>query len=64
MTKEIRNHIYQQRLKDLEPISLVKMILRGQLIEVFKYLNRFKNVSQEVSLTMASMIGLEIMENK
>ena len=42
---EIRNHSYQQRLKDLELISLVQRRLRGQLIEVFKYLNRFNNVS-------------------
>ena len=42
---EIRNHSYQNRLKDLELISLVQRRLRGQLIEVFKYLNRFNNVS-------------------
>ena len=34
MIPEIRNHSYQQRLKDLKLI-----------IEVFKYLNRFNNVS-------------------
>ena len=33
---EIRNHSYQQRLKDLELISLVQRRLRGQLIEVCK----------------------------
>ena len=42
---EIRNHSYQQRLKDLKLISLIQRRLRGQLIEVFKYLNRFNNVS-------------------
>ena len=42
---EIRNRSYQQRLKDLKLISLVQRRLRGQLIEVFKYLNIFNNVS-------------------
>ena len=42
---EIRNHSYQQRLKDLELISLVQRRLREQFIEVFKYQNRFNNVS-------------------
>ena len=46
MIPEIRNHSYQQRLKDLKLISLVQTRLRGQLIEVFKYLNRFNNVSR------------------
>ena len=45
MISEIRNHNYQQRLKDLELIGLIQRRLRGQLIEVFKYLNRFYNVS-------------------
>ena len=45
MISEIRNHSYQQRLKDLKLISLIQRRLRGQLIEVFKYLNRFNNVS-------------------
>ena len=45
MIPEIRNHSYQQRLKDLELISLMQMRLRGQRIEMFKYLNRFDNVS-------------------
>ena len=45
MIPEIRNHSYQQRIKDLELISLVQRRLRGQLIEVLKYLNRFNNVS-------------------
>ena len=44
MIQEIRNHSYQQRLKDLKLISLVQRRLRGQLIEAFKYLNRFNNV--------------------
>ena len=45
MIPEIRNHSYQQWLKNLKLISLVQRRLRGQLIEVFKYLNRFNNVS-------------------
>ena len=45
MIPMIRNHSYQQQLKDLKLISLVQKRLRGQLIEVFKYLNRFNNVS-------------------
>ena len=45
MIPEIRNHSYQQRLKVLKLISLVQRRLRGQLSEVFKYLNRFNNVS-------------------
>ena len=56
------NRGYQQRLKDLKLIGLAQRRLRGQLIEVFKYLNRFKSTMlfQEVSST--SLIGLEIME--
>ena len=42
---EIRNHSYQQWLKDLKHISLIQRRLWGQLIDVFKYLNRFNNVS-------------------
>ena len=45
MIPEIRSHNYQQRLKDLRLISPVQRRLRGQLIEVFKYLNRFNNAS-------------------
>ena len=45
MIPEIRNHSFQRRLKELELISLVQMRLRGERIEVFKYLNRFTNVS-------------------
>ena len=40
MIPEIRNHSYHQRIQDLDLISLVQRRLRGQLIEVFKYLNR------------------------
>ena len=39
MIPEISNHSYQQRLKCPELISLLQRRLRGQLIEVFKYLN-------------------------
>ena len=41
MIPEIRNHSYHQRIQDLDLISLVLRRLRGQVIEVFKYLNRF-----------------------
>ena len=41
MISEIRNHSYHQRIQDLDLNSLVQRRLRGQLIEVFKYLNRF-----------------------
>ena len=43
MIPEIRNHSYHQRIQDLDLISLVQRRLRGQLIEVFKYQNRFTN---------------------
>ena len=36
---------YDQRIQDLDLISLVQRILRGQLIEAFKYLNRFTSAS-------------------
>ena len=39
MIPEIRNHSYLQRIQNLDLISLVQRRLRGQLIEVFKYLN-------------------------
>ena len=42
---EIRNHSYHQRFKELDLISLVQRRLQGQLIEVFKYLNRFTTAS-------------------
>ena len=38
-------HSYHQRTQDLDLISLVQIWLRGQLIEVFKYLNRFTTAS-------------------
>ena len=41
MIPEIRNLSYNQRIKDRDLISLVQRRLRGQLIEVFKYLNGF-----------------------
>ena len=49
MIPEIRNHSYHQRIQELDLISLVQRRLQGQLIEVFKYLNRF---------TTASAVGL------
>ena len=45
MIPEIRKHIYHQRIHDLDLISLVQRKLRGQLIQVFKYLNRFTTAS-------------------
>ena len=45
MIPEIGNHSYHQRIKDLDLISLVQRRLRGQLIEVFKYLNEFNSAS-------------------
>ena len=62
MIPEIRNHSYQQRLKDLKLIILVQRRLRGQLIEVFKYLNTFNNVSPMGLLAMTSTIEPKIME--
>ena len=46
MIPEIRNHCYHQRIQDLDLINLVQRRLRGQLIEVFKYLNRFTTASE------------------
>ena len=48
MIPEIRNHSYHQRIQDLDLISLVQRRLRGQLIEVFKYLNEFTTASARV----------------
>ena len=45
MIPEIRNHSYHQRIQDHDLISLVQRRLRGQLIEVFKYLNEFTTAS-------------------
>ena len=45
MIPEIRNHSYHQRIQELDLISLVQRRLRKQLIEVFKYLNRFTTAS-------------------
>ena len=45
MIPEIRNHSYHQRIQELDLITLVQRRLRGQLIEVFKYLNRFTTAS-------------------
>ena len=48
MIPEIRNHSYHQRIQDLGLISLEQRRLRGQLIEVFKYLNQFTTASARV----------------
>ena len=45
MIPEIRNHSYHQRIQDLYLISRVQRIPRGQLTEVFKYLNEFTTAS-------------------
>ena len=45
MIPEIRKHSYHQRIQDLDLISLVQRRLRGQIIEVFKYLNRLTTAS-------------------
>ena len=45
MIPEIRNHSCHQRIQDLVLVSLVQGILRGQLIEVFKYLDEFTTAS-------------------
>ena len=42
---EIINHSYSQRLKDLNLISFEQRRLRGQLIEVFKYIGWFNNAT-------------------
>ena len=38
---EIRNHTHNQRIKDVDTISLEQRRLRGNLIKVFKYLYGF-----------------------
>ena len=48
MISEIRKHSNHQRIQDLALISLVQRRLRGQLIEVFKYLNEFATDSARV----------------
>ena len=48
MIPEIRNNSYiNNGSKDLELIRPIQWRLRGQLIEVFKYLNRFNNAIVE-----------------
>ena len=45
MIPEIRNHSYHHRIHYLNLISLVQRRLRGQLIEVFQYLNECTSAS-------------------
>ena len=45
MIPEILNHSHHQRIQDLDLISLEQKRPRGQLIEVFKYLNPFISAS-------------------
>ena len=45
MIPEIRNHNYHWRIQDLDLICLVQRRLRGQRIEVFKYMTRFTTAS-------------------
>ena len=62
MITEIRNHIYQQQLQYLDLISLVQRRLRGQLIEVFKYLNKFTSASARGSSIITLMTEQETMQ--
>ena len=41
MIPEIRNHSYYLQIQDLDLIRILQRRLGGQLIKVFKYLNRF-----------------------
>ncbi|KAF2347077.1 hypothetical protein FHG87_022167 [Trinorchestia longiramus] len=43
----LRNLSYERRLQQLELISLEQRKLRGQLMETFKYLNGFNDVTLE-----------------
>ena len=45
MIPKIVKHCYHQRIQHLDYISLVQRRLRGQLIEVFKYMNGFTTAS-------------------
>jgi hypothetical protein len=47
MIPGLRNLSYEQRLQQLELISLEQRRLRGQLIETYKYLNGFNDASLE-----------------
>ena len=58
----IRNHSYHQRIQDLDLISHVQRRLRGQIIEVFNYVNRFLLTVQEGSSIITLMIEQETME--
>ena len=62
MIPEIRNNSYRQRIQDLDLISLVQRRLRGQLIEVFKYLNRFTTASARRLFNYILMREQETME--
>ena len=62
MIDEIRSHNYHQRIQELDLISLVQRKLRGQLIEVFTYLNRFTTASARGSLITTLITEQETME--
>ena len=47
MIPNLRNKRYQERLKDLELITLEQRRLRGQLIETFKYLKGITRATPE-----------------
>ena len=64
MIPEIRNHSYHQRIQDLYLISRVQRIPRGQLSEVFKYLNEFTTTRQEDSLITTLMTEQETIQQK
>ena len=52
MIPEIGNHNCHQRIQDLDLISLVQWRLRGQLIEVFKYLDELLYCQRRIALRL------------
>ena len=56
MIPEITHHSYHQRIQDLDLISLVQRRLREQLIEVFKYLNRFTILPMQEGSSIMTLI--------
>ena len=67
MIPEIRNHSYCQWINYLKLIRLIQTRLPGQIIEVFKYLNRLYLAPEPVqggSLIMTPMTEQETMVQK